>query len=92
MDIMRKLLSSSLQGSLILLAFAAALSHPCAEAQQRHNVIIFVADGLRRGSVNADVMHSGRGLSQQSFRLSDLYDGECLCDCDRTWIGGYGRL
>ncbi len=35
-----------------LLALAAAIALPCARAQ-KHNVIIFVADGLRRGSVNA---------------------------------------
>jgi predicted AlkP superfamily pyrophosphatase or phosphodiesterase len=35
----------------VLLALAA-IACPCARAQ-KHNVIIFVADGLRRGSVNA---------------------------------------
>ncbi|HEY0306553.1 MAG TPA: alkaline phosphatase family protein [Acidobacteriaceae bacterium] len=38
------------------LALAAIASSPSARAQQRHNVIIFVADGLRRGSVNAEHM------------------------------------
>jgi predicted AlkP superfamily pyrophosphatase or phosphodiesterase len=35
---------------------ASLLASPLAEGQQRHNVIIFVADGLRRGSVNAQDM------------------------------------
>jgi len=34
----------------------AALALPCANAQSHRNVIIFVADGLRRGSVNAEDM------------------------------------
>ncbi len=37
---------------VFLLIFANAAAHLCAQAQ-KHNVIIFVADGLRRGSVNA---------------------------------------
>ena len=39
---------------LAILVFGAGI---CAQAQQaRHNVIIFVADGLRRGSVTAEDM------------------------------------
>ena len=53
---MRMLSSSLLRWSAVLCAFAAIMASPRAQAQQRHNVIIFVADGLRRGSVNADEM------------------------------------
>ncbi len=38
--------------SISVLAAFIALPHPCF-GQEKHNVIIFVADGLRRGSVNA---------------------------------------
>jgi arylsulfatase A-like enzyme len=41
--------------SVPLLVFTAAVSSP-ATAQERHNIIIFVADGLRRGSVTAEDM------------------------------------
>ena len=40
---------------LVFTLVAMALPFQIA-AQQRHNVIIFVADGLRRGSVNAEDM------------------------------------
>jgi len=45
---------SSLFSRLGILGLAAVAICP-AQAQQRHNVIIFVADGLRRGSVNAEL-------------------------------------
>jgi arylsulfatase A-like enzyme len=52
---MRKLSSPLLCWCVAGLAFAGTV-FPTARAQQRHNVIIFVADGLRRGSVNAEQM------------------------------------
>ena len=46
----------SLRWSALALVFSAALCPHPSIAQQRNNVIIFVADGLRRGSVNAEDM------------------------------------
>jgi arylsulfatase A-like enzyme len=51
-------MSSSLRLSLLasVLCVAAGICPQRAIAQQKNNVIIFVADGLRRGSVNAEDM------------------------------------
>jgi arylsulfatase A-like enzyme len=46
----------SLRWSALALVFSATLYPQPSIAQQRNNVIIFVADGLRRGSVNAEDM------------------------------------
>ena len=50
----------------------------------RHNVIIFVADGLRYGSVTPENMPNmfklkseGRGFHQQPFAVSHRHHGEC---------------
>jgi hypothetical protein len=50
---MRFLSSCILQRGLPALALCAVALPYQVQSQQRHNVIIFVADGLRRGSVNA---------------------------------------
>jgi arylsulfatase A-like enzyme len=42
--------------SIVALIFSAILYPQRSTAQQKNNVIIFVADGLRRGSVNAEDM------------------------------------
>jgi arylsulfatase A-like enzyme len=41
---------------VLFLAHAAGAQSPAPAAPPRHNVIVFVADGLRRGSVTAEVM------------------------------------
>src|ERR1700733_6450282 len=46
----------SLRWSALALVFSATLYPQPSIAQQRNNVIIFVADGLRRGSVHAEDM------------------------------------
>jgi arylsulfatase A-like enzyme len=46
----------SLRLSIVALIFGATLYPQRSTAQQKSNVIIFVADGLRRGSVNAEDM------------------------------------
>jgi arylsulfatase A-like enzyme len=51
------LFTRALSATVLMLAFAsAALFAPAQQPAHRHNVIIFVADGLRRGSVNAQDM------------------------------------
>jgi hypothetical protein len=51
-----RFLSLPLLSGIFMGAACVSVSPSIAEAQQRHNVIIFVADGLRRGSVNAQDM------------------------------------
>lgn len=43
-------------GALLLLVSAAGATRCAAAQEKKHNVIIFVADGLRRGSVTAETM------------------------------------
>src|SRR5580698_6938450 len=50
---MRSFSSCILQWGMLALALHVVAFPHYVQAQQRHNVIIFVADGLRRGSVNA---------------------------------------
>ncbi len=51
---------AGVSSAFVRAAAACALAAVCvsfpAAAQKRHNVIVFVADGLRRGSVNAQDM------------------------------------
>ncbi len=51
-----RFLSCRLICGIPLLAALASAQPPAPQASQKHNVIIFVADGLRRGSVNAQDM------------------------------------
>src|SRR5580704_16516818 len=50
---MMPFLSRHIVSGISIVTVCAALLSSSATAQQKHNVILFVADGLRRGSVNA---------------------------------------
>ena len=53
---MRMAFAPNLRLSIVAFVFWIAVSPSRSSAQQKNNVIIFVADGLRRGSVNATDM------------------------------------
>jgi hypothetical protein len=60
-------------GTLALLAPLSAIAQKAAAPQPRHNVIIFVADGLRRGSVTAADMPTLFRLRTQGVDLQNSH-------------------
>ena len=81
-----------------LVSCAVALPYQV-QSQQRHNVIIFVADGLRRGSVNAadmptflKVRSEGVDFSNSPLGLPNVYHCQCFGHRDRTRPRRHRRL
>jgi hypothetical protein len=81
----------------IMVAFAPAVS--CHAQQSPHNVILFVADGLRPGMVNdqttpalAALMKQGVHFTNTPFHVPYLHYGQCGIDGHRTQGGRHRRL
>ncbi len=77
----------------------ASLSHITSAVQPRRNVIVFVADALRHGSVTEQDTPAlwaraerGRPLREQPLPVPDVHDGQRLGDRDRTPPRRHRRL
>ena len=87
---------------LTCLGLLCLAGHPGLAGQggaTRRNVILFVADGLRHGSVNAHdtpalwaVRTRGRSLREQPLGVPDVHDRQRLGDRHRPRSGRHGRF
>ena len=87
------------RAAFVLRVAGAAAVVVAQDAPKRRNAIVFVADGLRHGSVNRgryagalQSPHRRRVLRQQPRRVSNADDAECGGDCDGTLPGRHGAV
>ena len=77
---MRRTAKSLLAGAILLLTFSHTYAEPSSHPKKHRNAIIFIADGLRPGSVNTtdaptllSVRNPGRQFYKQPCAVSDLH-------------------